>query len=183
MLQNGFLGGVLSALPNIKLSDLPKIDVSGGMAGGMTPPSGDPVKKTTPIQQDANQKFGNWTGQADTKVMAQDLMNRGLKGADQLLFENQDTSNADAITNKNQSDWKTSAIQNILANAHKLNIRTPESVDANKNVLIGNGKWADAINNSSFQNIHPNFWQVTQGILKDQWAKEDAQNKNQTAKK
>jgi|SRR6185312_10306447 len=144
---------------------------------------GDPTKKIPPVNTDVHQKFGNWTGSTDTKVNAQDLSNRGLVGADQLVNENQDTSSADAIKNKNQSDWKIAMLQNILTNAHKFGIRSPEALDANRNVLIGNNKWADAVNNPQFAVVHPNFWQVTKGILKDQWAKEYAANKNNVANK
>jgi len=145
---------------------------------------GDPTKKVTPpVNQDPHQRFGNWTGSPNTKVNAEDLLRRGLVGADQLVNENQDTSSRDAIINKNQSDWKIAAMQNILSNAHKFGIRSPEALDANRNVLIGNSKWADAINNPQFAVVHPNWWQVTKGILKDQWDKEDAANKQSVAKK
>lgn len=140
--------------------------------------------KTLPVAQDENQKFGNWTGQGDTKAMAEDLGKRGLVGADQLLFENQDTSSADAIKNKNQSDWKVAMIQNVLTNAKKFGIRTPEALLANKNVLIGNPKWVDAVNNPAFNNIHPNFWSViTKSILPEQWAKYDKSKNQDIAKK
>ena len=60
MLQNGFLGGVLSALPNIKLNDLPKIDVSGnGMAAGMIPPTGGGDDKPVPITSDTMRRWNN----------------------------------------------------------------------------------------------------------------------------
>src|ERR1700688_4409652 len=124
-----------------------------------------PKDKIPPVNQDANQKFGNWTGSTDTKVMAADLMKRGLTGADQILYDQPNTNDANSIRNS-QGDWKLAAIQNILANAHKLGIRTPEAVMANKDVLIGNSKWKDAINNPAFKNIHPNFWgTITDSIL------------------
>jgi len=180
MLQNGFLGGVLSALPNIKLSDLPNIDVSGkGMVAGMTPPTGGNPKKTPTLPQDAASKFGNWLNTTDTKQMAADLMKRNLEGANQLVFENQDTSSADAIKNKNQSDWKIAAIQGMLGNAYRLGIKTPEEVTANWNVLT-NGKFKDAINDPTFSVIHSNFPDVFKKLLADQWAK---QNQNQIASK
>ena len=182
MLQNGFLGSVLSALPNIKLSDLPNIDVSGGMSKGMTPPTDtDPKSKVPPVNQDAAAKFGNWLGSTDTKLAAADLMKRNLTGANQLLFENQKIGSADDITNKNQSDWKIAAIQGMLGNAYKLGIKTPEAVTANWNVLT-NGKFKDAINDPTFSVIHPNFPDVFKKLLADQWAKQDA-NKNQIASK
>jgi len=45
-------------------------------------PVGDPT-----ATQDTYQKFGNWTGSTDTKLMAADLKKRGLIGADQLIDE------------------------------------------------------------------------------------------------
>lgn len=132
-------------------------------------------KKPTP-DQDKFQKFGNWTGQTDTKVMAQDLFKRGLIGADQLVSDNPNTSSGDAIRNA-QSDWKVAAVQDILANARKFNLKKPEEIMANKNALISNPAWRDAINNTSFNTLHPNFWSViTHSILPEQYAKEAAQN-------
>lgn len=130
---------------------------------------GDKGKKNPSLPpQDENVKFGNWTGQTDTKVMAKDLMDRGLVGANQLMADDP-TTNPTGISNS-QSDWKQAAIQNILANAHKFNIRTPEAVLANQKLLIGNPKWEDAINNQYFKNIHPNFWEVvTHSLLPERW--------------
>lgn len=126
--------------------------------------------------QDKFQKFGNWTDQADPKVMALDLKRRGLIGADQLIEDKPNVNDPNSIRNS-QSDWKTAAIQQILSNAKKFNLRTPEEINANRDVLVGNKNWASAINNQSFQAIHPNFWSViTHSILPDQYAKENAAN-------
>jgi len=149
---------------------------------------GDPKKKGTapetpaPIKQnqDAAEKFSNWLDTTDTKQMAADLSKRNLEGANQLVFENQDTSSPDAIKNKNQSDWKISAIQGMLQNAFKLGIKTPEAVTANWGVLT-QGKYKDALNDPTFTNIHGNFADVFKQLLKDQWAKQD--NKNAVAQK
>lgn len=135
-------------------------------------PVGDPA-----LTQDPYQKFGNWTGQDDTRVMAQDLMKRGLIGADQLLSSNPNPNDPNSIRNA-QGDWKVNAIQSILAKARELNLRKPEEVNANRNVLMGklNSQYRDAINSQSFNTIHPNFWSViTNSLLPDQYAKEDAQ--------
>lgn len=139
-----------------------------------TPPVGDPDN------QDQFQKFGNWTNSTNTKVMAQDLMKRGLVGANQIVDDasNPNTSSADAVRN-NQSDWKVAAVQNILANARRFNIRKPEEVNANKDALMStlNPQYKDAINSQTFQQIHPNFWDViSKSILPEQYAKEDATN-------
>lgn len=157
-----------STLVSAKMSAMPKTTV------------GDKGKHDEATQQ---QKFSDWTGtNGDTKAMAKDLMNRGLVGADQIYYDQPDTSTKNGIINS-QGDWKVAAIQQILANARRLNIRTPESVMANKDVLIGNPRFRDAINNPVFQSIHPNWWQIiTNSILPERWAIVDKQNKD-TAKK
>lgn len=133
-------------------------------------------------QEDLN-SFGNWTDQTDTKMMAKDLNNRGLVGADKMMDDNVNTSSSDGIRNAN-SDWKVSAIQNILSNARKLNLRTPEEVNANRDVLINNPKWRDAINNPVFSQNHPNFWNIiTHSILPERYAKYDKMEKDNTVKK
>lgn len=142
---------------------------------------GDPTPKKVPIEQDENQKFGNWMNNNDPKVFAKDLMNRGLQGAEQLYNDNPDTSSKSGIINA-QSDWKIAAIQQILANAKKFNIRNPEAVMANKHTLIGNSRWSDAIDNPNFNQIHNNFWQtVATKLLPEQWKKYDEANKNNLA--
>lgn len=131
-----------------------------------------------PVQPNKFEKFGNWTGQTDTKVMAADLMKRGLIGAGQLLYDNPNLNSADAIRNA-QSDWKIAAIQKILSRARELNFRNPETINANKNALMStiNPQYRDAINSQDFQTIHPNFWSViTHSLIPEQYAKEDAAN-------
>lgn len=128
-----------------------------------------------PIPQSQLQRFGNWTGQSDTKFMAADLMKRGLVGADKLLLDNPNPNDRNSIINS-QSDWKPNAIMEILSNARKLNLRTPEEINANRNVLMTTPKYRDAINNPSFTQIHKNFWDIiTHSILPEQYAKEEAQ--------
>lgn len=132
---------------------------------------------TTPKVGDDNTQFGNWTGDNDTKSQVADLMKRGLIGASDMYQQQPDISNRNGIVNT-ATDWKPAAVSMILENAKRLNLRTPEAVMANKDTLIANPKWRDAINNPVFQQIHPNFWQViTRSILPQQWAKYDAQNK------
>lgn len=174
MLQSGFsniLSQIAKSFP--ALNSLPPI------SKGMIPPTGDPT-----LQQDENQKFGNWTGGTDTKIKAKDLMRRGLIGADQMFNEDQSNLKSGSQIRNAQSDWKIAAIQNILSNAKKFGITKPEEVLANKNVLIGNERWVDAINNQSFKNIHPNFWNIiTDSLLPEQYAKYNKQNSNNIAKK
>lgn len=148
-----------------------------------TKPSIVPTTKPTPPTQQELDDFGNWTGQKDTKIMAADLMKRGLKGADQLLLDNPNTSTTSGVINS-QSDWKPAAISKIVSNARKYNLRTPEELNANRKVLMNSldPRIQDAINNPVFQQIHPNFWQVIDhSIIPQQWAKVDAMNKQNIA--
>lgn len=133
--------------------------------------------KKPPLVQDESQKFGNWLDTADTKIMAKDLMDRGLIGADQIYFDNPNPNDPNSIRNT-QGDWKLAAIRQILANAKKFNLRSPEAINANREVLIGNKKWADAIDNPYFNYIHPNFWSViTDSILPQRWKQYDETQK------
>lgn len=128
------------------------------------------------ISQDDLQKFGNWTGKTDTKEIAADLMKRGLVGANQLVNDNPDITSANGIRNA-QSDWKIAAIQDIVANARKYNLRSPEAVMANKHLLVSNPNWRAAIEDPYFNHIHPNWWStITHSILPEQYAKEAQQN-------
>lgn len=147
--------------------------------GGTTPTT--PTTKT-PVLSDSDITFGNWTNSKDTKVAAKDLFDRGLVNGDQLVNENQDTSSSDAIKNKNQSDWKIAAAQRILQKAYDKNIRTPTAFLQPENrayLLSGvDPRVKDAINDPTFNQIHPNWWQVLgNSILPQQWAKYDAMNK------
>lgn len=127
-----------------------------------------------PLSQDELRQFGNWTGQTDTKVMARDLQKRGLIGAEQLVMDNPNVTSASSIRNA-QSDWKVSAIQEILANARRFNLRTPEEINANRDVLVQNSRWREGINNPYFTHIHPNFFDViSKSILPEQYTKEES---------
>ena len=176
-LPNGFLalGHENHAQNTANFSNL--LNAVNTVQGG----GGDPTKKDVPVNQDAAAKFGNWLGTQDSKLMSADLMKRNLTGADQLVFENQKIDTADNIKNKNQSDWKVAAIQNMLSQAFKVGIKTPEAVTANWDYLT-QGKWKDALNDPTFAVVHPNFPDVFKKLLADQWAKQDKQNNSQTAK-
>src|SRR5450631_4290842 len=121
-----------------------------------------------PVSNQQISNFSNWTGTGgnvvDTKIAAQDLKKRGLVGADQIVDTVPNVNDPNSIKNS-QADWKPAAIQQILSNTRRLNLRTPESIEANKNVLVSNPKWRDAINNQSFQNVHPNFWSVIKNSI------------------
>lgn len=182
------IGNILSDLPQNFFADVGENHLDGmakfsTYVGAVNAVSGDPVKGVPDISQTDLEKFGNWTGQTNNRVMAKSLMDMGLLGADQLLFDQVDTSSADKIRNA-QSDWELSATQNILRNAKKFGIRTPEQVEANKDILIGNAKWAEGINSDSFKNVHGNYWDIIKyKLLPQQYAKFDSQNKKQTALK
>lgn len=141
---------------------------------------GDPAMPT-----DQFQKFGLWTGTTDNRKMAQDLKDRGLENGQQLIDDtaNVNTSDPNSIKNS-QSDWKISAMQQILSNAARLKIKTPEEIAANKNALISSldPKYQQAINNPTFNQLHPNWWKVAHSILTDQYAKYANMNNNNVAK-
>lgn len=145
------------------------------MAGDPTKPK--PRNSVTPyISPEELQQFGNWTGQQDSRVMAQDLMKRGLINANQLADEQVSLGAGAGIRNA-QSAWKTGLIQEILSNARKYNLRTPTEVNANRNVLVQNPRWKAAVNDPYFNHVHPNFWNIiTDSILPEQYAKFDKQN-------
>lgn len=142
------------------------------------------LPKGTP-PDDPSKVFGNWVGNGeilDTKLAAADLKRRGLQGADQIVETQPNLSDADSIRNS-QADWKPAVIQQILTNARKFNIRTREEVLANKDVLVSNSKWRDAINNDSFKNLHGNWWEIiTDSILPEQYAKTGTQETNSIVK-
>ena len=155
-------------------------DLIGG--GGSKKPKPKPKPDYTPEDLRA---FGNLTGQTDTKVMAKDLSKRGLLGADQLIMDNPNTNDPNSVVNS-QGDWKPAAIEKIVANARKYNLRTPEEIVANKKVLMNSldPRIQDAIKDPRFDQIHPNFWQVlAHSIIPEQWAKLDAKNKANLASK
>lgn len=171
MLLNGMSGLNLGSQLPVDLKGLPTLQ---GMVGGMTPPppTEDPKIK---LEQDTLRRFGNWTGQTDTKVMAADLKKRGLIGAQQLIDDQPNVNSASSIRNA-QSDWKVNAIQEILANAKRYGLRTRAQVMANKDLLLNKPEWKDAINNDSFKSVHPNFWNIiTDSILPEQYKKFDAE--------
>lgn len=154
--------------------------ISQGMSRGLPPmmaiEGGGGKKKTEPTPEELK-SFGNWTGQDDVHVMAQDLSKRGLLGADQLLLDSANQSDPNSIINS-QSDWKPSAIEKIVSNARRYNLRTPEEIMANKAVLMNTlePRIQEAINDPYFAQIHPNFWQIlSHSIIPQQWAKYDAQ--------
>lgn len=174
MLRNSF------SLPPTLSSQVLEANGLGGMAfKGMIP---NPEKPKDP--DDELTTFADWTGsKGDTKVIAKDLMKRGLIGAEQIFNAGVDIKDASSIKNS-QADWKPAAIQQILANARRLNLRKPEEILANKDVLISNPRFKDAINNPYFKQIHPNFWNIiTDSILPEQYAKADKKKQQDLAKK
>ena len=117
-------------------------------------------------------RFGNFAGE-DTMGIAKDLARRGMVGASQLLTDHPDISSKSGIVNA-QSDWKPSAISSMLMQAKRLGLKTPTEIAANKEALMGklDPRYKEALNHQTFNQIHPNFWETFNGILKDQYAKE-----------
>jgi hypothetical protein len=142
---------------------------------------GDPTKKDVPISP-----FSNWAGTTDRAVMAKKLGDLGMTGADQIYNDNPDPTDPNSIKHS-QGDWKLAAVQKILEKAHDKGIRDPTTAMANKSYLLSglDKPYQDAVNSDTFNNIHPNFWQViTQKLLPLQWAKNDAAaNQNQVVTK
>ena len=138
---------------------------------------GDPKKKQGDIPQTELDKFGNWTGQTDTKVTAKDLQKRGLVGANQLLEATPDITDPNSIRSS-RSDWIVGAAQKIVSQALRLDIRDSSTFDANIPALTStiNSRYKDAINEQSFNNNYPNFFKVIRdSILPEQFAKYDKQ--------
>lgn len=171
MLRHGFLG--LSTLLPPDLKSMPTLQ---GMMGGMTPPAGDPT--SAPPKDEFS--FGNVGDAIDSKEAARYLQKKGLIGAGQIIESNPDINDANSIRNT-QGDWKIAAMQQIVQNAKKFGLTKPEEILANKDVLVGNPRWKDAINNSSFQTIHPNWWSlIAHSIIPEQMSRDKT---NSIAKK
>lgn len=148
---------------------------------------GDPIKKSKtppppppkrapslpPLTDEQLAKFSNFADSGDTKAKAAYLAKKGLIGADQLLTDHPDITSKNGIINA-QSDWKPSAISLMLARARSLNLKTPTEIKANQAALIGAlpERLQQAINHPAFSQIHPNYWQTFDSILKDRYASE-----------
>lgn len=164
MLRHGFLG--LSTLLPPDLKSLPTLQ---GMMGGMTPPTDPPTK------EDFN--FGGAGDIIDTKEAARYLQKKGLIGAQQLIEDQPNTSDAASIRNS-QGDWKISAIQKMISRARDLGITDPRVAKENKAALMStlNPQYRDAINSQDFQNIHSNFWDVFNNSILPEQVKKGKQN-------
>jgi|GEM_PF-3505666 len=173
MIDNKFLDAI-SSIPQI-VKSIPSLGIASGM-------SGDPTKKNLP--QDDSTRFSNWAGTTDTKVMAKDLMDKGLINANQLYFDNPNPNDPNSVKDS-QGDWKVAAIQKILQKAYQKNIRNPSEFMNNKGYLMSglDPRIQDALKNNTFNQIHPNFWNViADKILPQRWSQWDAIN-NKTAQK
>jgi hypothetical protein len=136
--------------------------------GGGTPIVTPPLRR---LSQEELSNFSNWIPSNDSKEMASDLSKRGLHGATGLITEQQSPIITGQNSKSYQSSWKTAAIQRIISKARELGLKTPTEVMANKNVLIPT-EYKAAINDPFFNQIHSNFWDVVNGIYKDQLNKE-----------
>lgn len=135
-------------------------------------------KPAEPLAKTESEKFSNWMGTSDRKVMAKNLSDLGMKGADQIYNDNPDPNNPESIRHS-QGDWKIAAVQKILEKAHEKGLRNPTEILANKDYLTSGLEkdYKEALNKQDFNTIHPNFWQViAEKLIPQQWAKTDAQN-------
>ena len=131
-------------------------------------------KPTPPPLTDAQlKKFGEFAGTGDTKQIAAYLMKKGLINGGQLYTDHPDLSSPNGIINA-QSDWKPAAISAMLVRARKLGLKTPTEIKANQTALFGalDQRVAEGIKHPAFSQIHPNFWQTFDSILKDRYASE-----------
>ena len=144
--------------------------------GGKKPP------KPQPLSEEQLMAFGNFAGTPDTKETAKYLMKKGLVGADQLYTDHPDITTKNGIINS-QSDWKPAAISHMLIRARQLGLKTPTEIEANKVALMGSmpDRLKQALNHPTFAQIHPNFWQTFNGILKDRYDNETASTQPQMA--
>lgn len=117
--------------------------------------------------------FGNFANTTDIKEKASYLSKKGLIGAGQLMTDHPDISTKNGIINA-QSDWKTSAMSSMLSRARQLGLKTPTEINANKEALLGAlaPRLKDAMNHPAFNQIHPNYWDTFNSVLKDQYANE-----------
>jgi hypothetical protein len=119
-------------------------------------------------------KFGAFGGGGDTKAVAAYLMKKGLRGAEQMFRDHPDISTREGIINA-QSDWKATAISRMLMRARQAGLRTPTEIKANREALMQSNdpKIVEALKHPAFNQIHPNFWETFDSVLKDQY---DAEN-------
>lgn len=154
--------------------------------GGINTIGDTPTKKAAKrkLSEKELEDFGNFGGSADTKLKAAYLAKKGLVGADQLLTDHPDISSKDGIINA-QSDWKSAAISQMLMRARHLGLETPTEIKANRAALIGalHPRLQQAISHPAFSQIHPNYWQTFDSILKDQYSSESATPLNDLVKK
>ena len=141
--------------------------------GGKPKLKPEPTPTISKLSQDQLNKFGQFAGSGDTKEIAKYLMKKGLIGAEQLYTDHPDLSAKDGIINA-QSDWKPSAISQMLIRARSLNLKTPTQVKANRAALVGAlpDRYAQAISHPAFSNIHKNFWETFDGILSERYQAE-----------
>jgi hypothetical protein len=140
---------------------------------------GDPKKPTAaapPMLSEAELRaFANYGGTTDPKGKAAYLASKGLVGASQILTDHPDVSTEKGIINA-QSNWKTSAIEAMLMQARKMGLKTPTQLSNNKAGLMSaiDPRIKEALNHPAFNQIHPNFWETFNGIVKDQYDNEAA---------
>lgn len=148
------------------------------LASASTVPHTNPTPTTTNEQL---MRFGNYAGSNDTKAMALYLANKGLINASDIYNSTPNTTSAQGITSS-QADWKPAKIQGMLMQARRLGV-TPQNIDANWDVVMGNDRYAAALKDKNFNVIHPNFKSIFKNILAEQYAKEKSTSYTDVAKK
>lgn len=140
---------------------------------------GDPGKKKKPtmptISDEQLDRFSTLGDSPNIPDKAKYLSQMGLIGADQLLTDHPDLSTPKGIINA-QSHWKTAATELMLRRARKAGLKTPAEIKANRAALLAAlpPRLSEAIQHPVFNQIHKNYWDVFDSILKDRYGKESA---------
>jgi len=141
----------------------------------LTDKKGGDDGKPKKISDEQLAKFSDFAGTTDTKEIAKYLIKKGLAGASQLYTDHPDISSPQGIINA-QSDWKPSAISKMLMRARQLGIKTPAEVKANQEAILGglDERYRMAVKHPAFTQVHGNFWDTFNGILKERYDTEAA---------
>lgn len=149
-----------------------KLSQLQSLGGGEKP---KPKPSLPPATEAQLKKFGDFAGSGDSKTIASYLIKKGLINGSQLYTDHPDISTKEGIINA-QSDWKPAAISKMLIRARQLNLKTPTEIKANQEALLGSldERLSQAIKHPTFSQIHGNWWETFNSILKDQYASENA---------
>ena len=134
-----------------------------------------------PKADDRLMRFANYAGSADTKAQASYLAKRGLLGVSDIIQARPNIASPSDIVS-NQADWKPAKIGGMLMTARKLGV-TPQNIDANWDVVMGNDRYAEAMKHPNFTVLHGNWKDVFKKLLEEQYAKEASETEQSIAKK